>query len=287
MNIDVTNRKRGNVPPDIVVIGAMRAGTTTLYEMMRKTGTVSVPRMKETDFFLDRQYRRGLSWLNGQYDDFSKPLVDVSPNYSKTFVFPNVASRIYETNPNAKLVYVLRNPVERAISQFKHLTAMGYELKKPHETEPRIGECVSDASLYYTQLKPYLEYWDMDQIEIVEFEDLVEDQWGTLAALYERLGLPAFTPADTQIHTNSADQLQRVPHWWGQTRNKPFFEWMRSKAPRSAVAAAKAVLFHGQGNKMDTIEFPDAAIDKLKRNLSDDVAMLRQLTGRGFERWSI
>jgi len=287
MATGVAVRKKGHVAPDIIVIGAMRAGTTTLYEMMRATGTVSVPRMKETDFFLGKQYQRGLSWLNGQYDDLNKPIVDVSPNYAKRFVFPSVAKRIHETNPDVKLIYIVRDPVKRAISQYKHLTAMGYELKLPHETEPRIGECVGDASLYYEQLKPYLEYWPIDQIEILEFEDLIEDQWGTLERLYARLGLPEFTVADKEIHTNSADQLQRVPHWWGQLRNTPFFEWLRSKTPRGMVGRVKSILFHGQGNTMETVEFPETAIQKLQQNLADDVQALRDLTGRSFDRWSI
>ena len=287
MKIDTSKRIRGEVPPDIIVIGAMRAGTTTLYEMMRASSAVAVPRMKETDYFLDRQYKRGLSWLNRQYDDLNKPIVDVSPNYSKRYVFPDVARRIHETNPNVRLIYIFRDPIKRAISQFRHLSAMGYDPKFPHETEPRTGQCVGDASLYFEQLQPYLKFWSIEQIEILEFEDLVADQFSTLRGLYQRLGLPDAGITTPEVHANSSEQLQRVPHWWGRMRNQPVFEWLRSKTPRGVMPVIKSLLFHGQGNTIDSIEFPDAAIDQLRQTLSADVEALRQLTGRTFDRWSI
>ena len=284
---EVSVRIRGQVPPDVVVIGAMRAGTTTLYEMMRATKTVSMARMKETDFFLGRQFERGLKWLNAQYDDLEKPIIDMSPNYAKVYRFPEVAERIYQTNPDAKLVYVVRDPIKRAKSEFRHLTAMGYDQKLPHETAPRIGACVGDGSLYYDQIQAYLKFFPLEQIEIIEFEDLIEDQWGTLLKLYDRLGLPQFGDMDQEIHTNSSEELERVPHWWGQMRNEPAIEWLRSKTPRTVIAMTKSVVFKGQGNRAKDVEFPEEAVLTLKKTLAEDAAKFRDLTGRSFERWSI
>jgi len=78
-------RERGATRPlpDFVVIGTMRAGTTSLYEWLRATGRVSVPDMKETDFFLTHDnYSRGQGWLRARYDDLDKPVGDISPNYT-------------------------------------------------------------------------------------------------------------------------------------------------------------------------------------------------------------
>ncbi|MEM9375431.1 MAG: sulfotransferase, partial [Pseudomonadota bacterium] len=280
-------RIKGAVPPDVIVIGAMRAGTTTIYELMRATNVVSVARMKETDFFLESKFDRGLPWLNGQYEDLSKPLIDVSPNYSKVFVFPGVAERIYKTCPNAKLVYILRDPVKRALSEYRHLAAMGYDLAMPDKVEAGIGKSATDCSLYHAQLQPYLEHWSMDQIEIVEFEDLVEDQWGTLARLFDRLDLPAFSVDAEAVHTNSSDQLQKVPAWWGQMRNQPAVEWIRSKTPRETVAQLKSLFFRGKPGAQAEISFTEDAIQAIRNDIAEDVAKLRALTGRSFSRWSI
>ena len=278
-------RQDGLVAPDIVVIGAMRAGTTTLYEMLRQTSMVTMPRMKETDFFLEKKYSRGLKWLNDQYDDFSKPLVDMSPNYTRHEVFPGVAERIHETNPNAKLVYVLRDPVKRAMSEYKHGKAMGYPLAEPDEIY-RNGDTGYECSRYHEQLQPYLKYWSIDDIHIVEFEELVRDQWGVLNKLFKELGLPEIPADKEQVHTNSANELSRVPSWYGQVRNKPIVEWIRSKTPRSLVAVAKSILWRAD-NGIDQIEFPTHTIEAIRDSLRDDVAALRALTGRNFSNWSV
>lgn len=273
-------------PPDFVVIGAMRAGTTTLYEMLRKTGLVSVPRMKETDFFLEKKYARGLGWLVEQYDDLSKPLFDLSPNYTRCSMFKGVPERIYETNPNAKLIYILRDPIKRAISEYRHGLAMGLDLPPPEELYQE-GDPGYDCSRYHEQLQPYLEYWSLDDIHILEFEDLVEDQWGTLSQLFEALGLPEIAPDQEDIHTNSADDLQRVPSWWGGLRNRPLVEWVRSKTPRDMVTFLKSVFFRGSATDLETIEFPQTTIEAIRKSLVEDVDALRRLTGRNFARWDI
>ena len=288
MQIDSKKRLKGEVAPDIVVIGAMRAGTTTMYELMRRTNVVSVPKMKETDFFTAKKFSRGLGWLNGQYSDLKKPIVDVSPNYTKVFVIPGVAKRIYETNPDTKLIYILRDPVKRAISEFHHMAAMGYDIPMPDKVGAALGKSVTDCSLYYAQLKPYLEYWDINDIEIIEFEDLIHDQWGTIAALYTRLGLPEFSIDEETVHTNSSDQLQNVPQWWGQLRNKPFFEWLRSVTPRETVDFVKSSLLTRTANdNTQKVQFEQSTIDVIRRDVADDVRALRELTGRSFSRWEI
>lgn len=280
-----TKKTAGYRGPDIVVIGAMRAGTTTLYEMLRQSSLVSVPRMKETDFFLEKQYKRGLKWLNEQYSDFSKPLVDMSPNYTRCEVFPGVPKRIYETNPNAKLVYILRDPVKRAISEYRHGKAMGYELPAPEELYCN-GDKGYECSRYHEQLLPYLEYWSIDDIHIIEFEELVKDQWGVLNALFKDLGLSEVPLDKEDVHTNSADDLRRVPSWWGQLRNKPIVEWVRSKTPRQAVTFLKSVFFRGSSD-IDKIEFPTQTVQAIRESLKDDVEALRTLTGRKFAHWSV
>lgn len=285
-NHQPTRKKNANLrAPDIVVIGAMRAGTTTLYEMLRQSGLVTVPRMKETDFFLEKQYQRGLKWLNNQYNDFSKPLVDMSPNYTRYEVFPGVPQRIYETNPNAKLVYILRDPVKRAISEYRHGTAMGYELPSPDEIYSN-GDRGYECSRYYEQLLPYLEFWSIEDIHIVEFEDLVKDQWGVLNTLFKDLGLSAEPIDQSVVHTNSADELKKVPSWWGQIRNEPIVEWVRSKTPRGMVTFLKSTFFRGNSD-IDKIEFPNHTLEAMRKSLKDDVAALRELTGKQFPNWSI
>lgn len=272
--------------PGFVVIGAMRAGTTTIYEMLRQTNLVSVPRMKETDFFLAKKYSRGLGWLMEQYDDLSKPIFDLSPNYTRCRTFKGVPERIYETNPNAKLIYILRDPIKRALSEYRHGLAMGLDLPAPDKLY-QDGDPGYDCSRYFEQLQPYLKLWSMDDIHIVEFEDLVADQWGTLSKLFKDLGLPEIPNGQDDVHTNSADDLQRMPSWWGGLRNQPAVEWVRSKTPRDTVTFLKSVFFRGNAKDLKAVKFPPHTIEAIRESLVDDVEALRNLTGRSFARWDI
>ena len=68
----MTERSLGDtrVAPDFIVIGAMRAGTTSIYEWLRSSGRVSLPDMKETDFFLtEENWSKGNDWLKARYSD--------------------------------------------------------------------------------------------------------------------------------------------------------------------------------------------------------------------------
>lgn len=274
--------------PNFVVIGAMRAGTTTLYELMRQSGAVSVPRTKETDFFMfARNHERGLKWFAAQFDDLSHPICDFSSNYSRRGTFPEPARRIHQTNPNAKIIYIVRDPVKRAISQFRHMVASGFDMPDADGlVTHREGQVILDASSYAHQLDAYTPYWSIDDIIILDFDKLIRDQFGTLVQLYDRLGIPHDTRSLERISANGSSELQRMPAFWGRLRRSDLGERMRQIVPRELLNRTKR-LVASLTPEQELAPFSSAAEQFVRAGIADDVARFRKMTGLSFDHWSI
>jgi sulfotransferase family protein len=121
--------------PDFLIIGAQKAATTALYAYLRWHPGITGPSFKEVSFF-DRHYARGEAWYRAHLPARPRlwlvkqrhgtwPLVgEASPSY---LFHPLAAQRAAELMPRAKLVAVLRNPVDRAFSHYQHEVALGRE----------------------------------------------------------------------------------------------------------------------------------------------------------------
>jgi hypothetical protein len=111
--------------PDFLVIGAQKAGTTALYAYLRWHPGITGPSWKEVSFF-DRHWWRGEAWYRGQFPlRAGERLVgEASPSY---LFHPLAPGRARSLVPDAKLVALLRDPVDRAYSQYQHEVALGRE----------------------------------------------------------------------------------------------------------------------------------------------------------------
>ena len=98
----------------------MKAGTSSLAQTLHLLPNVSTGRIKEFDFFLPSKYATvPLREYHNNFDPECQIWGEIAPNYSKLETFPDVAKRIYEYNPNAKIIYIKRDPIERALSELK------------------------------------------------------------------------------------------------------------------------------------------------------------------------
>ena len=111
--------------PDFLVIGAQKAGTTALYAFLRRHPGITGPPWKEVSYF-DRQYARGPAWYRGNFPLRSRGRLvgEASPSY---LFHPDAPARAAALVPQARLVALLRDPVERAYSHYQHERALGRE----------------------------------------------------------------------------------------------------------------------------------------------------------------
>ena len=113
--------------PDFLVLGAQKAGTTALYEYLRRHPQISGPSWKEVSFF-DRHWARGESWYRGNFPNVARTRGKHVGEASPSYVFhPLAPQRVQEVVPEARLIVLVRNPVDRALSQYNHEVALGRE----------------------------------------------------------------------------------------------------------------------------------------------------------------
>ncbi|HWN20985.1 MAG TPA: sulfotransferase [Gaiellaceae bacterium] len=112
--------------PDFLILGAQKAGTTALYAYLRRHPGITGPRWKEVSYF-DRHYRRGRAWYRGNFPvrlSSGRIFGEASPSY---LFHPLAPERAAALVPDARLIAILRNPVERAYSHYQHEVSFGRE----------------------------------------------------------------------------------------------------------------------------------------------------------------
>ena len=108
-------RCSSKLTPDFILIGESRTSTTFLYELLIRQGILNRNVKKEIHYF-DYNFSRSLVWYNAHFGrDANKLRADFSPYY---LYHPYALRRIRDTYPNVKLLVILRNPIDRAISSF-------------------------------------------------------------------------------------------------------------------------------------------------------------------------
>jgi hypothetical protein len=196
--------------PNFLIIGAQKAGTTALYAYLRRHPAITGPSWKEVSFF-DRHYARGEAWYRGNFPNAlrARGLVgEASPSY---LFHPLAPERVAAMVPEAKLVALVRNPVDRAFSHYQHEVALGreplsFEDALQAEDDRLSGEeermradpayfsrswwdyTYRARGRYAEQLERWLAVFPREQLLIVPNEDLDSEPERTHARVLEFLG---------------------------------------------------------------------------------------------------
>jgi hypothetical protein len=145
------------VLPNLIVIGAAKCGTTSLHEYLDEHPEISMSREKELHFFVDgKNWGRGLAWYESHFDSAAPVRGESSPGYSAFPLYRGVPERMAETIPEAKLIYLVRDPVQRIVSHYTHRTVNWPEMGTLEEAlaDPHIREWLVTPSRYWLQLEP-------------------------------------------------------------------------------------------------------------------------------------
>ena len=190
--MDTTSR----LLPTFLVIGAMKAGTTSLSRYLLSHPEIYMATPKELRFFShDENWARGLDWYANYFRDATDTPArgEASTDYTKAHLYPEAAARIAATLPDARLVYVVRDPVERIRSHYDHEVVTDAETR-PIEQVVVEDPVYVDTSSYGRQLEQYLEHFDRAQILVVDADDLKHRRAETVKRIYDFLGVdPDFT----------------------------------------------------------------------------------------------
>ena len=197
--------------PDFLIIGAQKAGTTALYAYLRRHPAITGPSWKEVSYF-DRHYERGEAWYRGNFPNRVRARGKLVGEASPSYIFhPLGPGRVKALVPEARLVALVRNPVERALSHYHHEVSLGreplsFEDALDAEEERLRGEeerLAADSSYfsrawwshaykargrYAEQLERWLAVFPRDRLLILPSEDLGGEPERTHARVLDFLG---------------------------------------------------------------------------------------------------
>ena len=183
-------------PPQAYLIGAQKAGTTSLAFLLQQHPKISLSDPKETHFF-SVKFDLGLEWYRSNFSfNDGQTLLDASTSYamanfdgSTNFgIKANVAGRICSLRPDAKFIYILRDPVERAISAYWHNVRF-------HSERRSFREAIIDnppyvwIGQYYKQLQRYLDHFNRSRFLLLDFRELEADPGAIAIKVVRFLGL--------------------------------------------------------------------------------------------------
>lgn len=180
--------------PSFLIIGARKSGTSSLFDYLLQHPDVRAPLWKETRFF-DFGYQKGLAWYRAHFPRREPGARWITGEATTGYLsHPSCAERIACHLPDAKLVAILRNPVDRAISDWAHEQRRGAEQRSAREAlgAPDPASPYVARSLYARQLRRYLGRFPRERLLVLRYEDFFAAPAEGYAELLRFLGLAPF-----------------------------------------------------------------------------------------------
>ncbi|MGD1930943.1 MAG: sulfotransferase [Leptolyngbyaceae cyanobacterium] len=292
--------------PNFLIIGSAKGGTSSLHYYLRQHPQIFMPDLKEPRFFA----------LEGGILNFQNPDSAINYNSITTLreyesLFANVtnelgigeasplylysekaARRIKHYVPDAKLMVILRNPVDRAFSCYTHLLREGYETLSfeaalKAESERRQNNWAHlwhyrEAGYYYRQLKPYFELFNPEQIKIYLFDEFKQDNHAVLTDIYDFLGVDRdFVPDMTRQNVSGMPKSRRLQKFFSQKNVfRSTIQAVMPKEIRHTVAAKIKAWNIGKKPKLN----PETR-HQLMLEYRDDILQLQTLIAKDLTSW--
>lgn len=211
----MTDREHKRRLPDFLYAGAAKAGSFWIYEVLREHPEVYVPEVKDIMFF-ERSYDLGFEWYLAHFHAAAdeKAVGELSHDY---FLKREYAERIRRHLPHAKILFCLREGVDRTYSEylydrtiFQYVSSAEYRGGFTFEQFARLP-AVEHLSDYYGNLRPFYELFPQERILVLFYDDLKRDSAGFARQVFDFLGVdPSFRPSILERKINAARQA-RIP----------------------------------------------------------------------------
>lgn len=276
--------------PNVFIAGAQKSGTTTLHRLLESHPQAYTPADRQEIHFFDLEdnFRRGVDWYRSLFAGWNGEAVifQTSPMY---IYRPEVPARIAETCPEARFIFILRNPVERAYSHYWHEIRAGSERLSFEDAlarEPdrlRRGPAAQrrfsyvDRGRYAAQLSRFFDQFPRERIQVHLTEDLKADPVAVARPMTEFLGLPE----DTWIERIGEREWHRNP---GQV---PRLRWLQRVIYPVREHAPWLHFLVNLVNLRNTRYPPMAATTRarLHSELAGEIEALEHLIGRDLSAW--
>jgi len=255
---------------------------------------------KELDFFVEDEerphpvapanWRRGVDWYASHFDASAAVRGESSPNYTAYPSAHGIPARAASVVPDAALVYIVRDPIERIVSHYLHRVELSGETRSLDDTLGDIdrgsGMVFVDRSRYFTQIEQWLEHFPRERLLVVAQEDLKADRLEAMRRVFGFLGVDDSFASEGfgSTHQASAEKRAAVP------LARPAERAIGAVARRLPAERGRALerrFRRVAGRKVERPTISPERRRELGGLLRDDVERLRAFTGLRFESWSL
>ena len=283
---------------DFFIVGAPKAGTTSLYHYLNEHPQVEMSSQKEPDYFSDKAIHK-----QGMY--YGKNRVNTLDKYESLFVqkesvvygegsvsylfYDNVAEDIKKYNPNAKIIIMLRNPIERAFSHY----LMDYRLglisdsfenilakKSKHKNAHLFYQQYIEVSKYAKQIQRYLDFFEKDNILVIDYEDFKKNVSKTVDQVYNFLNISTEFAADinTKHNTFTMPKNKVIRFIYSFVFLRKILTFL---LPIYLVKNVRVLLFKADKKP----ELLKETRSQLRIIFNDDIKKLEEVLGKNYSKW--
>ena len=296
--------------PTFFVIGAAKAGTTTFCHLLGQHPEIFFSPKKELHFFsFDETYARGIDWYESNFEGAreTQQIGEGSTTYTASSAFPDAARRLAEYAPNARLIYLVRNPLERIAStwlQLRNLRSVNpfatvgvkelpdaFRVDVDFNRAVRLqAESLVDSTNYMREIAMYREFFSEEQILIGTFEELRSDPRAFLQRCFEFLTVDSTHQlANYSVHMNrtSDRRLARgfLYRFWSTPARRKFYTTVTSALPQVVRDSFSGLLTTPAAEQLP--EWDPATRDWVLARLGEDSARFLEYYGYPPEKWDL
>jgi len=288
--------------PNFLLIGAAKAGSTSLYEYLKQHPDILMSYPKEPHYFArEIRYQKGLKYYQTFFKGYKnqKRVGDASTGYSQYLKLNQTIKRIYDFNKEMKLIYILRNPIQRAYSsyfyQIKDLLenlpfekALEIEEKRTNATTRVDPFSYKRRGLYFHVISSYLKYFPRENLQVLLLDDLNSSPVKTCNKIFDFLEIEKF-----QVNPIEKQNPAKIP------QNKTVHRLVLR--PNKLRRAVSFILTHGFGEKtkdrvyslikeknLTKLEYPpmkESTYDYLANYFEEDIRNLEKFLNRDLNHW--
>ena len=205
----------------IFVLGAQKAGTTSMHSLISSHKDVSCPKIKETHFFSNNNiFNKGLDWYFEQFDMSKDILCEVDPSY---LFYPSCPERIKSKIQNPKFIIIFRKPIERALSHYLMSSYKGHEnlsfldalkaesdrLKAIDNNFSMVHHSYMRRGNYSSQLDRYLAMFNKSDFLFIKFDDFIsKNNKSTIDDFSDFMGLDNSSLVTEISHSNKRKKIK-------------------------------------------------------------------------------
>jgi hypothetical protein len=289
--------------PTFFIIGAAKAGTTSLHYYLDQHPQIQMSANKEPNFFSGPENGVPYPWgrvsrledYEGLFDPTVAVRGEASTGYASHPRRQNVPQRIKEHVPQAKFIYLVRDPIVRTVSQYQHRVAIEGERRSLREALGDLSDpnsVYTCPSLYASQLDLYLRHFPRERLLVVDQAELLADRRSTLRQIFSFLSVDDRADVlqfDQELNTSRQRRVYspgyaHLRYVWLRGSDPPMaLRWIPRRIRRRLRLSLERLLL----SPVQTPTLDDALRTQLQELYSGEVERLRALTGKTFSTWSM